>query len=319
MLVYPRLVDLDALFSDSGARALEGRRLLLRRPTGFDLHSVRDYEQGESLRRVHWPTTARRGHLMVKELEDAPRDETAVLLDGDAGAIVGVAPDNTFELQVQAAGSILKAHAARGRRAALIVNCASRAYQRVHSFDGDWLRALEMLAAVEPDGPTPVAALLADEAGPASRALELTVVTASLTPRLAERLAQRVFQRHSATLVYVDPASFAPGGDATERDPGRRRSDPPPRASGRPGRRPPPRRRPRLRPRREPAAEQRLARTSLLFVLSGTLIAGAWLRLETGGAAARTGPAHARARVRPDLRGRRRRATGLGRACSRSP
>jgi uncharacterized protein (DUF58 family) len=218
LLVYPQLVELDALFSDSGARALEGRRLLLRRPTGFDLHSVRDYQQGESLRRVHWPTTAKRGHLMVKELEDAPRDETAVLLDGDAGAIVGVAPDNTFELQVQAAGSILKAHAARGRRASLIVNCASRAYQRVHSFDGDWLRALEMLAAVEPDGPTPVAALLADEAGPASRALELTVVTASLTPRLAERLAQRVFQRHAATLVYVDPASFVPG--ATERDPG---------------------------------------------------------------------------------------------------
>jgi uncharacterized protein (DUF58 family) len=219
VLVYPRLVDLDALFSDSGARALEGRRLLLRRPTGFDLHSVRDYEQGESLRRVHWPTTARRGHLMVKELEDAPRDETAVLLDGDAAAVVGVAPDNTFELQVQAAGSILKAHAARGRRAALIVNSASRPYQRVHSFDGDWLRALEMLAAVEPDGPTAVAAMLADEAGPAGRALELTVVTASVTPRLAERLAQRVFQRHAATLVYVDPASF---GDAAEKqfDPG---------------------------------------------------------------------------------------------------
>jgi uncharacterized protein (DUF58 family) len=208
VLVYPRLVDLDALFSDSGARALEGRRLLLRRPTGFDLHSVRAYEQGESLRRVHWPSTAKRGQLMVKELEDAPRDETAVLLDGDAAAVVGVAADNTFELQVQAAGSILKAHAARGRRAALIVNCASRAYQRVHSFDGEWSRALEMLAAVEPDGPTPVAAMLADEAGPAGRALELTVVTASVTPRLADRLAQRVFQRHAATLVYVDPASF---------------------------------------------------------------------------------------------------------------
>jgi uncharacterized protein (DUF58 family) len=209
VLVYPRLVDLDGLFSESGARALEGRRLLLRRPTGFDLHSVRDYEQGESLRRVHWPTTARRGHLMVKELEDAPRDETAVLLDADAATVVGTAPDSSFELQVQAAGSILKSHAARGRRAALIVNSASRPFQRVHSFDGDWLRALEVLAAVDPDGPIPVAALLADEAGPAGRALELTVVTASLAPRLAERLVQRVFQRHAATLVYVDPASFA--------------------------------------------------------------------------------------------------------------
>jgi uncharacterized protein (DUF58 family) len=219
VLVYPRLVDLDALFSDSGARALEGRRLLLRRPTGFDLHSVRAYEQGESLRRVHWPSTAKRGQLMVKELEDAPRDETAVLLDGDAAAVVGVAADNTFELQVRAAGSILKAHAARGRRAALIVNCASRAYQRVHSFDGEWSRALEMLAAVEPDGPTPVAAMLADEAGPAGRALELTVVTASVTPRLADRLAQRVFQRHAATLVYVDPASFM-DTPAEQLDPG---------------------------------------------------------------------------------------------------
>jgi uncharacterized protein (DUF58 family) len=209
VLVYPRLVDLDALFSDSGARALEGRRLLLRRPTGFDLHSVRDYEQGESLRRVHWPSTAKRGQLMVKELEDAPRDETAVLLDGDAGAVVGPPADNTFELQVRAAGSILRAHAARGRRAALIVNCAARSYQRVHSFDGDWMRALETLAAVEPDGPSQLAAMLADEAGPAARALELTVVTASLTPRLAERLSQRVFQRHAATLVYVDPQSFA--------------------------------------------------------------------------------------------------------------
>jgi uncharacterized protein (DUF58 family) len=214
LLVYPRLVDLDALFSDSGARALEGRRLLLRRPTGFDLHSVRDYQQGESLRRVHWPSTAKRGHLMVKELEDAPRDETAVLLDADAGAVAGVAPDSSFELQVRAAGSILKAHASRGRRAALIVNSASRPYQRVHSFDGDWLRAFELLAAVEPDGPTPVAAMLADEAAPAGRALELTVVTANLAPRLVDRLLQRMMNRHAATVVYVDPASFAEGAAA---------------------------------------------------------------------------------------------------------
>jgi uncharacterized protein (DUF58 family) len=211
LLVYPRLVDLDGLFSDSGARALEGRRLLLRRPTGFDLHSVRAYEQGESLRRVHWPSTAKRGQLMVKELEDAPRDETAVLLDADASAVAGVAPDSSFELQVRAAGSLLKSHASRGRRAALIVNSASRPYQRVHSFDGDWLRAFELLAAVEPDGPTPVAAMLADEAGPAGRALELTVVTASLSPLLVDRLLQRMMSRHAATLVYVERLSFAEG------------------------------------------------------------------------------------------------------------
>lgn len=210
ILVYPRLVDIDRLFSESGARTPEGRRLLLRRPSGFDLHSVREYEQGESLRRVHWPSTAKRAQLMVKELEDAPRDESAVLLDADATAVVGVAPDSTFELAVRAAGSILKAHASRGRRAALLVNSARPVYQRVHSFDGDWHRALELLAAVEPDGHTPVAGLLADEGGAASRALELTVVTSALSPRLAERIANRALARHLANVVFVDGASFGP-------------------------------------------------------------------------------------------------------------
>jgi uncharacterized protein (DUF58 family) len=48
LLVYPRVVRLERLFSESGAHGLDGRRLLLRRPTGYDLHSVREYEQGES-------------------------------------------------------------------------------------------------------------------------------------------------------------------------------------------------------------------------------------------------------------------------------
>ena len=208
ILVYPRLADVDRLFSESGARTPEGRRLLMRRTTGFDLHSVRDYQQGESLRRVHWPTTAKRGQLMVKELEDSPRDETAVLLDADASTVVGTAPDSSFELGVRAAGSILKAHASRGRRAALIVNCLRPTYQRVHSFDGDWQRALEILAAVEPDGHAPVANMLADEAGPAARAVELTVVTSSLSPSLVDRLAHRALGNHAASLVYVDASSF---------------------------------------------------------------------------------------------------------------
>jgi uncharacterized protein (DUF58 family) len=214
ILVYPRLVDLDRLFSESGARTPEGRRLLMRRPTGFDLHSVREYEQGESLRRVHWPSTAKRGQLMVKELEDSPRDETAVLLDADRAVVVGEAADSSFELAVRAAGSILKSHASRGRRAALLVNGARPQYQRVHSFDGEWHRALGILAAVEADGHVPAANMLADEGGPAARAVELTIVTSSLSPRLVERLAHRAMAHHGASLVYIDASTFAAGAPA---------------------------------------------------------------------------------------------------------
>ncbi len=205
LLVYPRLVELDRLFSASGRFGRDGRRLLLRRPSGFDLHSVREYEQGESLRKVHWRSTAKRGQLMVKELEDSPRDEVAVVLDADPATVVG----ESFELAVRAAGSILLAHARGGRRAVLVVNSMRREQQRVHSPDGDRRAALDLLAAVEPEPGPPLAALLADEAGAAARSEEIAVVTAALPARLVESLIERAQSHGSVAVVLVDAASFA--------------------------------------------------------------------------------------------------------------
>jgi uncharacterized protein (DUF58 family) len=198
-------VVLDRLFSESGAHAQDGRRLLLRRPSGFDLHSVREYEQGESLRKVHWKSTARRGQLMVKELEDAPRDEIAVILDADASAVV----EDSFDVQVRAAGSILRAHASHSRRAVLAVNSAARPTARVTSLDGDWLAALAALAEAAPDGTQPVVDLLSREGGTASRAVETVVVTARVSGALATRLIQRALAGQGVSIVWVDTASFA--------------------------------------------------------------------------------------------------------------
>ncbi|MFL5921224.1 MAG: DUF58 domain-containing protein [Gaiellaceae bacterium] len=205
LLVYPRLVELERLFSDAGARAHDGRRLLLRRPSGFDLHSVREYEHGDSLRKVHWRSTARRAQLMVKELEDAPRDEVAIVLDADPQSVVG----ESFDVQVRAAGSLLFAHVRRGRRARLVINGLQREHQGVRSAEGDWRAARDLLAAAEPQAGPPLAALLADEGSVVGRALELCIVTASLSPRLVERLVHRALGSGHVSLVFVDPASFA--------------------------------------------------------------------------------------------------------------
>lgn len=208
LVVYPRLVSLDRLFWEGGSRLNDGRRLLLRRPSGFELHSVRDYEQGESLRRVHWRSTARRGHLMVKELEDAPRDEIAVLLDGDAQAVVGEPPESTFDVAVRTAGSILLAQVQRGRRCVLVVNSAARETQAIGSAGSEWRRALEVLAAAEPTARTPAFALLDAGGGAAARSLELVVVTSRIDAPLVDRLVQRAFSRRGVALVHVDPAGF---------------------------------------------------------------------------------------------------------------
>ena len=209
LVVYPRLVELERLFFDGGAGPEHGRRLLLRRPVGFDLHSVRDYQQGESLRRVHWPSTARRGSLMVKELEDAPRDEVAVLLDGDPAGVTGSPPDSSFDIAVRAAGSILRAQVRSGRRCVLLLNNAARDTQVISADGPEWQRALELLAAAEPDAQTPATSLLRSADAPASRSLELVVVTSRVERPLVDRLLERALTRRAVALVHVEAESFA--------------------------------------------------------------------------------------------------------------
>jgi uncharacterized protein (DUF58 family) len=209
LVVYPRLVDLERLFLDGGAGPEHGRQLLLRRPVGFDLHSVRDHQQGESLRRVHWPSTARRGSLMVKELEDSPRDEVAVLLDGDPATVAGSPPDSSFDAAVRVAGSILLAQVRRGRRCTLVLNTAGRDVQSVSSDGPEWQRALELLAAAEPDARSAAAAMLRSADGPASRSLELVVVTSGVERSLVERLLERALTRRPVALIHVEAASYA--------------------------------------------------------------------------------------------------------------
>jgi uncharacterized protein (DUF58 family) len=216
LVVYPRLTELEQLFFDGGAGPEHGRRLLLRRPVGFELHSVRDYQQGESLRRVHWPSTARRGSLMVKELEDSPRDEVAVLLDGDPTAVTGVPPNSSFDAAVRVAGSILLAQLRRGRRCVLVLNTAGRETQVVSSDGPEWQRTLELLAAAEPDAPGPAASLLQSGEGPAVRSLELVVVTSRIERSLVDRLLERALTRRAVALVYVEPETYAGAGRGRE-------------------------------------------------------------------------------------------------------
>jgi uncharacterized protein (DUF58 family) len=207
VVVRPRLVELDGLFSEAGRAGGDGRRLLLRRSAGFDFHSVREYEQGESLRRVHWPTSARRGQLMVKELEDRAVDGVVVILDCDPLGAVGKPPDSSFDVAVRAAGSILQAHATRGRPATFVSTGHERAVVPVRSAADELGGAVSALAAAEPDALYGLARFLGSDQAVAGGG-EVVVVTATLdASAFAAILA--LGGRRLVSVVWVDAASFA--------------------------------------------------------------------------------------------------------------
>ena len=147
---------------------------------------------------------------MVKELEDAPRDEVVVVVDAEAGHGAGPRGDSSFDAQIRAGGSILWAHARRGRHVRIIVTSQTGPDAlSIRTYERDWPRALELLAAAEQDGRRPVEAVLGDQAGAATHARDLAVVTASLRPALVEALIARAAARQQVSVVHVDAPSYA--------------------------------------------------------------------------------------------------------------
>jgi uncharacterized protein (DUF58 family) len=199
--VEPELVELGAARAFSRAQR-DGMRHAFASTAGDGLAGVRDHEVGESLRHVHWRTTARRGRLTVRELEDHPRDELHVLLDAAAGSGVAASRSPAFERAVQAAGS-LALHAARCGIAVSLESHGSREL-RVAVASGTSAALLDALCIVQADGGAPLAAQLARVDGG-----RLCVVTSDLSSDSVERLLGLRARRRAVAVVAIDAASWS--------------------------------------------------------------------------------------------------------------
>src|SRR4051794_6514291 len=150
LLIYRYVHQLHGFFTNSGSAGGDAGHPPPHRAPGDELHSVRELQQGESLRRVHWRSTAKRRKLMVKELTDMPRDEAAVLLDGDAASVAGPRGQSSFDAEVRAAASLMSRMVALGQRCSLVIHGATRERLRIQAGGGEWATVLAALAAVEP-------------------------------------------------------------------------------------------------------------------------------------------------------------------------
>jgi uncharacterized protein (DUF58 family) len=104
LIVYPEVENLDAVrvASPLGGSGESSSRQLFR--AGEEFYTMRQYEIGDDLRRIHWPSTARIGDLMIRQDETARRAAAVVFLDTRRSATGGAR--EPFERAVTAAASI---------------------------------------------------------------------------------------------------------------------------------------------------------------------------------------------------------------------
>jgi uncharacterized protein (DUF58 family) len=89
-----------------GSRGREEQDGSIRRGEGVDLHGVREYVQGDGLRRVHWRASARRDKLVVVEYEDALPQDMHVLVFGSPSEHRGHGRQSTFEIAIKVAATL---------------------------------------------------------------------------------------------------------------------------------------------------------------------------------------------------------------------
>ena len=102
VFVHPRTVALTGV-SAGFLKDLEGRPTRDLSPSDVSFHALREYVVGDDRRHVHWKTTARTGHLMVRQFEETRRSHLAVALSTDKA---DYADPEEFELAVSVAGSL---------------------------------------------------------------------------------------------------------------------------------------------------------------------------------------------------------------------
>src|SRR5512141_2171269 len=108
VLVYPRAIELPRFSVPPANLPGEGR---FRRRTHYvtpNAAGVRPYEFGDSFNRIHWPSTARTGELMVKLFELDPASDIWIVLDLDKSVHAGSGEDSTEEYGVKIAASVAR-------------------------------------------------------------------------------------------------------------------------------------------------------------------------------------------------------------------
>lgn len=104
LVVYPEVEALagDGMAAPAGTSGESSSRQIFR--TGEEFYTMRPYETGDDLRRIHWPSTARTGELMIRQDETARRATAVILLDTRTRALG--AGSQAFERAVSAAASV---------------------------------------------------------------------------------------------------------------------------------------------------------------------------------------------------------------------
>ncbi|HVF52814.1 MAG TPA: DUF58 domain-containing protein [Actinomycetota bacterium] len=187
-LVRPQLEPLTMLTERGQRRAATAS--VLRQPIGAigeDFYTLREYVEGDDLRRIHWPSTAKRGRFIIRQEETTWNTTATILLDDDAADHSTDPGSSSFERAIEAAAAFIDLYHQTGYSWRLLTAVA--AGSKSARGPEHWGRCMDLLATVEPSRSSddPMLTRIA-EAGSTMAQSTLVVIVGTLTPDVSSAL-----------------------------------------------------------------------------------------------------------------------------------
>ena len=170
--------------------------------------TVRPWAPGDAFNRIHWKATARHGDIHVKEFDLEQTADAWLILDLERGIQVGSGDESSVEVAVRAAAALADKALVENRAVGMTVNGHRLAQLQPDRGGRQHLKVMQLLAAVEGDGSTPIAEALTTVIPRIRRGMTAVVVTASLDRGWVKPLATLRSRGVQCVVVSMDVPAF---------------------------------------------------------------------------------------------------------------
>lgn len=210
LVVYPLYYELTgALFgfrkSYSGMTSAPASRP----GEGASFFGLREYREGDPIRKIHWASTVRARRIMVKEFEEDLHSSIVILLDTYRPSRVAAAGTDNFETAIRTAASLANYTLVNGHPTTLITPDATTGCLRHDKATGDLTPILDSLARVALSDMKPLD-LIASASASLPRHSNLMAILLSADRDAMEDLLRVRAQGIEVILIIVDALGARP-------------------------------------------------------------------------------------------------------------
>lgn len=215
IIVHPETVDIPRFQLPSTGITGDRNSRDLAYFAALQAYSVREYAEGDGLNRVHWPSSAHHGKLMVKEFDATRTSKAWIILDMDGKVKAGSGTEATDEYAATAAASIARRLVRTGIPVGLIAYGDFRCFLPPLRGDLQLGNLLDSLAVLKATGTVRLEQALLEEERAIGRNDSIIVITSSTDPHWI-RLLSDIARRHaSVCAVAIDPSGFGAQADTS--------------------------------------------------------------------------------------------------------